>query len=411
MKLFSAFPKTSQKSTDVISAEGTLPVGCKVKGGKIIPALSPSEFSAQCSANVSLAHYAADKDRYFLWADGKVYVSQNGTDFLEIYDVPAVSPFIFDERGDEVKTYIAGDTKCVVYHGTSFYVKAFNFPVCRGIMKSGRLFGVDPDDEWKLRWSGEGGAFDWEDGISGAGWVCLSSERGKILNFVTLGDRLIAVREHGLTVISAFGTPENFKVTATDTSLPQICKNTAAVVRNNLLFFAESGLYAYDGAKISKIDCALDGDISSATYAAACGNEYFLCGESKSLGRKAVLVYNADDGSAYIADVPATAVVAGRKVFAYTDVGACVLKNGGGYSFTSGEITFNSGKRKVLNRVEIGCDGEVDVEVTNGVKTRIFEGVKDKIHLALRGKSFKITVRGTQEITFLKAYAEVNDGI
>ena len=58
-------------------------------------------------------------------------------------------------------------------------------------------------------------------------------------------------------------------------------------------------------------------------------------------------------------------------------------------------------------------DGGEDVllGVTNGVSSRIVRGVRGKFRPNMRGKSFKITVCGSEKINGVSAVAEVMDGV
>lgn len=410
MRKFS-YPVTRTVSENVITADGALPISCKVEGGKIVPALAAVKGAGRCPANVSMAAYSAGTDTFFAWADGVAYVSPNGTNFLEAFDMKSKFPFLFERREENgIKAYLAGATFCVTHDGQSFSSYIFNMPVYCGISRYGRIFGIDNDDPYKLRWSGDGGAFDWNKGISGAGWVNLDTDCGKIIDLINFGDKLCAVRERGIAVVGAFGTPENFTVKYEDAKTPKIFKSTAAVAGDKLIFCTERGLYFFNGNFVTKINCGLCEDIQSPKYAAALGDEYFLCGESKSLSRGAVLVYNAKEDSAYLIDEAAEALASNGKIFTYSDERACMLQPGKQFAFNSGNLFF-SGKKKVLKSIEIDCGGEVEIDISNGVKSRIFRGQFTKIQPRLSGNSFKICVRGTDEVRSLTAYAEEIYGV
>ncbi len=95
---------------------------------------------------------------------------------------------------------------------------------------------------------------DWTENISGAGWVITGGGYGRILNLVVYGDKIVAVRERGITFLHAFGTPENFKLTYYNEVLPEIYSDTAAVIGGKLYFYTVSGLYVYDGSSAKKTE-------------------------------------------------------------------------------------------------------------------------------------------------------------
>lgn len=412
-----AYPATKMQTADIISAEGALCIGCEVENGKIVPALCACENTANAFTDVKTAGYSAAAGVYFVCADEKVFYSEDGLNFSELAALAGDKPFIFEQRvNGAAKLYAAGSESCVSFGGGSGGSNAFNCGICGGQFKSGRLFGIDKTDNLKLRWSGEGGAFDWEESIDGAGWLKLDGAGGQILNLLNYGERLVAVRENGLSVISAFGTPENFKAESKNLRVSGIRKNTAAVAGNKLLFFAEngaySGLYAYNGAKITRVNCPLAENISEPLCAAADGSLYFLSAFVKPLSRRAVLVYNAESGFAYVADFPASAfAVSGGGVFAYADGFACKLKAGGKFTFKSGAVNFGSADAKYLHGVKICGDGGADIEVLNGRAVRAFTNVKNALRADMRGANFTFTVKSQAKITALTAVAEVMNGI
>lgn len=407
----SAYPTTKTLSEDVTSAAGAVPVGCKVLNGKIVPALTAVQDGAFCPADISMTAYSVGTKKFFVWADGVAYSSTSGSSFAEMYSISSKFPFVFERREQTgFKAYFAGNTFCITHDGEYMSSIHFDMPVYGGVFRYGRLFGIDNADDYKLRWSGEGGAFDWDESISGAGWVNLNTDFGKILDIINFNDKLCAVREYGVTVITAYGTPENFTVKYSDTKTPKIYKSTSAVAGGKLIFCTGNGLYAFDGSNVEKIKCALAEDVITPKYAVSLGEEYFLCGESSALGRGGVLVYNAEENSAYIIDNAADALLSNGKIFAYSEANACILERGGEYEFRSGKLLF-SAQRKVLKRIEIDCGGKVEIEVTNGVKSMIFGGQFNKICPRISGNWFKITVRGTQEVRSVKAYAEVISGV
>ncbi len=411
------YPATNMQTADVVSAEGALCVGCEVADGKIIPALCACDITANAFTDVKTAGYSAAAGVYFVCADKKGYYSADGLAFYELAELEGDEPFIFEQRENGIaKLYAAGEGTCVCFGSGSGASNTFDCGIFGGQFKSGRLFGIDITDNFKLRWSGEGGAFDWEESIDGAGWLKLDGAGGRILNLLCYGEKLVAVRENCLSVISAFGTPENFKAENKNLYIAGVCKNTAAVAGNKLLFFAVngaySGLYSYNGAKITRVNCPLAEDIALPVCAVADGDLYFLSGYVKPLERRAVLVYNANSGFAYFADFPASALTAGKGgVYAYADGTACKLERGGEFTYKSGEINFGSAEAKYLHAVKIGCDGGSDIEVGNGSAVRAFKDVKNALRADMRGVNFTFTVKSRAKITALQAVAEVANGI
>lgn len=409
---YPAYPAAKTVNCDIITADGSLCTGCRIENGKIVPALGGVQNTLCAFTDVKAAGYCAAAGAYFVCADKKVFYSADGLSFSELAALEGEEPFIFGQReGAEAKLYAVGNGKCVYFGGGAGGEKAFDCGICGGVIKNGRLFGIDKGDKFRLRWSGAGGAFDQAEGINGAGWVRLDGAGGGILNLIIYGERLVAVRENGLSVFSAYGTPENFKAEGKGLHISGVCKNTAAVAGNKLIFCADGGLFCYNGAKIERLDCGLIEKTENPVCAAANGGLYLLGAYAKPLERNAVLVYDTASGLAYFADAPANAIVAsGGGVFAYSAGNACRLARGGTFCF-EGTIDFGCAKQKYLKTLEIAGAEGADIQLSNGRATRAFKDAKNALRADMRGVNFTFKVKGNAEITALRATAEVLDGI
>lgn len=123
------------------------------------------------------------------------------------------------------------------------------------------------------------------------------------------------------------------------------------------------------------------------------------------------MVYDAMRNTAYLINAPVNVIAAGEEIFAYSDNYEYKLAEGGRYTFTSGEIDFSSRKVKVLKELVLKGASDVEIEVSNGVSWRIVRGVRGKFRPNVRGKSFKIRVKGKDGINGIYAVAEVTDAV
>ncbi len=411
MSVKKIFPPTSLKKADVLAAEGAFNIGCFVQNGKLFPAINSVTPLNTVLNTVNCAWYSAMTKKYIIsgmnmvWAsDGEMINPAKGT---AIIDYPSM-----------IEISSGGTNAAIITGGTTYFSisekngsKPFRGAMHSCVLKNGRVFGVDNTDLYKIKWSGDGGVDDWTDGISGAGWTSVQYGFGKILNLVVYKEKIVAVREYGLTFFSAYGTPENYKLGYLELKIPKIYANTAVVVNDTLLFYTEDGLYCYDGNKVEKSALGLAEEMQTTYSAAGGGDTYFLCGESKTLKRKAVLVVDLIRNCDYLIDAPVKAVAFGERFFGYTDKQEYELEKGGNYAFTSGEIDFSSNAAKVLKEVVISGCKDVQIEVSNGVISRIVWGVRGKFRPNMRGKSFKITVYGSRKIDGIYAIAEVADEV
>lgn len=407
-----AFVPTSLLKQDVIAADGGLFINCKSVSGKIYPALAPVKNSGTVPKNISCVSYVAGLGTFIMHANGLVYSSANGTSYTLLMTAKTDAPFIVEERTEAsgLRGHVICGERIVNHMGNTFNYSTFEGNLSCGVVRHGRLFGADLTDGYKLKWSGEGGVFDWEEGISGAGWVYPDAKNlGKIIGAVDFNDRLILVREHGLTVVKAFGTPEIFAIDG-HYSLPNIVANTAAVVGEKLFICTSGGLYCFTGSAVQKISDKLFGGLEPVN-AIAFGDKYLACGNYGALSRNVVYIYDCADKSSYLSDAPVSALCASAKIFGYASSAGYTLQEGGIYTFISGSVNFGSDKPKTLEKLYIDSAGKVTVSVSNGDIQREFSDVKGTLRMNMRGSSFTFTVTGESEIDNITAYAEAANGI
>lgn len=407
-----AFVSTAMREENVLTAEGAIPVNCRIVRGQLLPALAPVPQTGTVPDGVTRARFCDGSGRFFLYADGAVYSSKSGATFAKLASLVARSPFIVEERTESgVQSVIAGDAVAILHTGEYQTAKPFEGNLSCGVIKCGRLFGADLSDGLMLRWSGEGGALDWLGNVSGAGWVYPAGGLGKILNVAELDGKLFAVRENGLTRVNANGTPENFAVER-HFYVPSVCGQTVAAVGSSLYFCTAHGLYSYAGGGVKRLDDRLFDGMVSILFGAAFGNKYLVCGRHERFEENVVYVYDADGQISYLCSAPATAVCAASEAFAYGGGRAYALTEGGAaYRFYSGALTFGTVRNKVLEKLTVVADEGVDVRVSDGVNSRIFGGVRGEVRLNMRSSVFHITVEGNAKVVSLTATAEVENGV
>lgn len=396
---------------DLLKDCDLLPVNCRISSGECVPALSSVHYAGRVPAGVIFACHAESAERFFLCTQNEVYVSGNGEDFISLYPLAGNSPFAVEEISNgEARAVIISGNKAVAHTEDSFTGFSIGAELSCGAMHCGRLFGADAEDKFLLRWSGGGGVRDWKQGLYGGGSLKLDPERGGILNLVNYRDKLVAVREYGLTALSTFGSPENFSVEITDTDTDRIYKNTAKVAGGNLLFFTASGLRSFDGAVIRNIEHRLSGDISLPECAVALADRYYLSCRSESLNARAVMCYDVSDGESYLIDIAADGLCTAGAVYAYNSSGTHRLEAGGGYNLTVGEFDFGTDRAKTLKEIYLNCAG-ADAEISNGRVTRKFKNAGGILKPNLRGKYFTVKVTGSNPVYSLTATAEALNGI
>lgn len=396
-----------KKTINLLSEGELLPVGCRISGGELLPALSSEKLvSTGVPQGTIFAAYSEGVKDFFLCTSADIHTSAYGNNFMRITGLETGTPFIIEDIADGAPRAAVVCGRNAVYEKGGRYDVYYNYGanLSCGVMHCGRLFGADKTEPYRLRWSGAGGLTDWEEVIDGSGSLTLDPARGGILDILELGEKLVCVRKYGLTVLSMYGSPENFAVNITDTDSDEIYKGTAQVVSGKLIFCTASGLHSFDGSVIRELPHGYARDISNPVRSAELGGKYFLSCTSKSLSGGAVLCFDPSGGESYLIDLKADALCTADKVYAYNSSGAFRLTEGGKYSLTVGKINFGSGRMKTVT--EIFIDGEADIEIGNGRIVRKFSGVNGRVRPALRGKEFTFKITGEKPVRKIYATAE-----
>lgn len=408
MNVKRVLPPSKRKTVSALSRKGAIPVGCIERDGALIPALCAEPAAGNFPQNVRLATFAKKRGKWIVLADDGIYYSIDGAaEFNKSrFEITFTSPFFFET--DDGDTCLAGDSQVFIARASMNSVAEFNHNVKKGVAKNGRLFAVDRENPYKLRWSGGKDGFDWEQSIDGAGYCILSQTRGRICDLIVYKQRVIIVCERGLAYLNAYGNTENFRLVYVDGLMEEVYENTAATVGGKLVLCAGDKLYAYDGVSAEKLDVALACDIKEPTFAIGAGEDYYLCAKSRALGRKVVFVVNVRDKTAYIVDIPAVTLCQNDGIYCFTETEAAILKSGGKFTYESGSFNFGKNKPVCLTSLHMGNSASVDAEVWADGRKRTIYGVNGYCRPKLTGSSFKVVIRSGGEVRGVNAVAEVN---
>ena len=376
---------------------GGLPYGCKVKGGKIIPAFSLGKIDIECPKNVRFAAYGHDTDRFFVIDGNTLYSAEEDGQFRTIMTAEAQQPFFAEYRlSYKLASKVVFDKKAVIYWGSDEIIHDINQDICGGVYKNGRGFAIDLNDRYKLKWSGEDGIDDWIEQIDGSGWLYTDTELGEIYNLVVVDGLLAVIKKYGVILISAYGDPEDFKEILT-VSTPTVYQNTAVACGNKLYFYTVDGLYSLSEGGLEKVNVEFSEDLTSAVYATVYGTTVFVAGTHKKLGKGVVFAYDTRDKISYFIDLRATALAAGSCLYAYTENGSVKLEKGKTFTYESCEFGRLQKRKSTLKSVFVDCVTEVDITVETDSMRRVFKGVKGKLSPHICGCFFKVSVSGTSE--------------
>lgn len=406
-----AFPTVRKSGINLFKDGRLIPVGCRIYGGELYPALSAELVCADVPQDIICVGYSAGAGKFLIVTGSGTYVTVNCASFLKFSTVTDGSAFCYEDYSEECAARcvaVCGDNT-ILYDKNGFAVVGTGTPVTCGAEHYGRLFGAAADDGAKLIWSGPDGVQDHAEGIYGGGYLHTDPERGDILDIISYGEKLVLVRSRGLTVMTVYGSPQNFAAESTDTDAEGVVKGTARVAGGKLLFCTSSGLCAYDGNGIKEIFHRLKDDMYAPERAEALGNRYFLGCTSRALKRRVILCYDADISDSYYIDLPADRMCAADCVYAFNSNGAYKLTAGDNWSLIAEDIDFGTDRKKTLTAIYAA--GNINLTLSDGERARAFTDVCGTVRPRLRGKSFTLSVSGNGAVKNLTVTGETSYGL
>ncbi|MDE7380051.1 MAG: hypothetical protein K2N14_03260 [Clostridia bacterium] len=284
--------------------------------------------------------------------------------------------------------------------------------LCCGAFHCGRVFAKDYNDPYVVRWSGRDFK-DWSSEIDRGGYVRLSPEGGQVLDIVVLGEKIVLVREHGLTVFRAYGDARHVRVEKLDhDELPRVFERSAIVCAGKLWFCSVEGIYSYDGNTVTLVKDDFD-DVGGKVYEYATASVlddryvYFSCTKD---GNKLIMEYDTKSNVLTPFASGCSLVYAeGRQPFCFMGNSVSKLNFGGVDEqriWISKKIDLDTASVKTLKSIK--AVGEGDIEITVDCDGRKRSTGLGCTRIAERGTGFTFTVKGSGNLKELSAEWEVN---
>lgn len=405
---------TSSQTVDLLSEECLdYSINARTVDDCLLPGTSfalQSTFPTTLPSGVSEAYYSQGNGALYVLTSSAAYrINAGGSSYTAIATSLADSPFFTDMyfNGYAVTVFCNGYNR-IIYTGLAQDSSTDTKQFYTGAVHCGRFFARDYTDGLKLWWSASH-ALDWEEGIYGSGYTYLPVEGGSILRLFSYDDRLIAVRERGITVIRAYGDPQNYKVDATANCLTAdgIVERTCAESGGKIIFCTQNGIYAFDGSDVDRLINFADEGLSSPQFAAALGDMYCLVCTEEDVGSDVMYCFDLSAGTGWKTTITPRALFAGPDGL-YAVTGTIIIKlvfGGGSIQLYTQPVTFG-GSRALLREINVICDGDVTVRVSSLGVTRTF--TDSGVHrVDMYGTSFTFTVTAQGRLRALTAKAEV----
>lgn len=304
-------------------------------------------------------------------------------------------------------------TALVGYAGVYFYDKRKglrNSGVQRGAPVGcyflGRVFCAE--QPFTLAFSAPFAPLDFTDGIDGGGRIKLPSDRGELVDITPFKNKIFLFFERGISVLTPTGAVRDFQIKDTVYRGGKILQGSVGVVNSRsgeAFFLAEDGAYRFDGERCLRV-CEnlkiLPKRAGQVCNHAVFENTYYAVYESEN-GEKRGLVIDGQTAEGYFAfAVEGLSEYCGGAVGL---VGNCVqsvhkdgeLPSGAERVFRTGGLAFGEAGLKCLQRLIVYGEGEAELLVGNGKKTKRFaldlrEG-EACAKVFLRGRKFSVALR------------------
>ena len=403
--------RSSEQVTCNLSDQTLYTVNLIEEDGTFTPAVCAVQSTfADCPEGVTSAHYSPGNGALFVIADGAAhYLEKGASSYVKMAENLGQRPFFADMYINTYAATILADGYNMHFyngfgHGSTECVHRFY----DGCEHCGRFFARDYSDGLRLWWAASH-AVDWEEGINGSGYTFLPADGGAVLKLYSYKERLIAVRERGITVIHAYGDPQNYKVDATAgyLSAEGIIGESCAICDGRIFFCTAGGLYAFNGSGSERLASFTGGRLSSPAFAAACGDRYFAACNDKYLGDGRIYCYDASSGGGAVCDICPDALFCGPDgVYAVCGTSVKKLSRGGSGVWRSGKVRPGGARHAYLKQIELSCEGGADVTIVcDGVERSFSGGGPHTVNIG--GHSFEFTVQAQGRLNAVRALAEV----
>ena len=355
---------------------------------------------------------ACDK-AVFATSDGKLYTwkyktneraTQEGT-LTE--NTPTAHSVIID--GEYYCAVVSGNKIGLVSDKKSAQILTIPVQLAHTVMFCGRLFGIDLTDGYMLRWSGYS-LQDWTEGVDGAGYVRLNPGLGKLLNLFVLGDKIVIVRENGLTTVTTLGDSRHMRAYLCDKhDLRSVCVDGSVICGGKLWINTENGIYVYDGNTLTKAPFE---DIMSKYVLSnpkSFGNKYIYY-DAKNGGTECIMMYDTETGACTPCSMGCYCpFLCGNQMYAFANKILVTLEsemNDSNRIWLSRPFVFDEKEHAVLKSLTVEGSGNFTVEADFG-GCKIRNTGAGIYRFSECGQSFTFKVTGLGTVTSMIAEWEV----
>ncbi len=202
--------------------------------------------------------------------------------------------------GDDVLIVDAADDGLFAINGdTSFYYS--NAPKLASItVHNERVWGSSNSTRGEVWFSDDFDPSNWNASSGEGGVIYFADGMGEVLKVVSIFNYIYIFREYGIMRLTAFGKQSDFLLKTMFTDTGYIYKDTIALADDKIIFYAEGGIFVFDGYDTTRV-CKELPEVFNRNL--LCGayldNKYYLACRLDSAGtiNNSLVVYDIVKGS------------------------------------------------------------------------------------------------------------------
>lgn len=245
---------------------------------------------------------------------------------------------------------------------------------------------------------------NWTRSLQEAGHVSLPSSKGEILSLLPFADSVCILREAGIDRLFMGGDATAFRMESVPYAGGRIFKRSAALCGGEAIFFAENGLYRFDGARAKRMQCGcfFEIDPKKEVQAVSASGRYFASVSGKN-GEKYLFCYFPEEDEAHLLAAEAELLAGGRELILYSKGKVYTLEGRAlpndpkrhAQLFIERTNLGLSSSRKFLDGISIGGEGKFYLEARGEHHRRAVcgeAGVRLLFPVPVRGESFSFLI-------------------
>lgn len=170
---------------------------------------------------------------------------------LRLYgDVNAIN---YNYNGEDVLLLASATDGLFIIKDTTAYYCSSAPKFCSIAVHSERVFGAVNGVQNQVWFSKDFDPANWSVSSSDAGFINFADGLGDVIKVVSFLNYLYIFREYGILRLTAFGEQSDFILKKVFTDTGRIYKDTIVECGDKIVFYAEGGIFVFDGYNVSRI--------------------------------------------------------------------------------------------------------------------------------------------------------------